>query len=392
MNKKKLLFFAADDFYFCSHRFDLAKAAQNQGYEIYVLTKVHHHADIITSSGFNLIPFNFDRKGIDPIIESSVIYKIKKIYKEIQPDIIHHIALKPILYGTIASLFLKKRPKIINAFTGMGHLFTTTQFHMRSLASLVMILYRAIFKRSKSHIIVQNKDDYQLFLKKKLITEKQLHLIRGSGVDLHLYSFSPEPPKSIAEPVIALFVARMLKDKGLLELIEAAKLLQQENIQLQIQLIGKPDPHNPTSVTEEDIQEWVDQGLVIWLGHQNNIQEFWKKAHIAVLPSYREGLPKSLLEAASSGRPIITSDVPGCREICIHGHNGILVPAKDPIALKEALKTLALDSELRQKMGKESRKLVEDHFSIDSIVEQTLALYAMDDEQIDSSKSTQLCA
>jgi glycosyltransferase involved in cell wall biosynthesis len=375
VDKKKLLYFVTEDHYFCSHRLELAKEALQNAYDVYVMTNVNNHGSVITDAGLKLIPLNLERKGTNPLTELNHIRTIKKIYTEIQPDIIHHVALKPILYGTIAALFLKKKSKIINAFTGLGYLFTSTKITIKMTAFLMLSLFKFIFKHTKSDIILQNVDDLNFFKTKKLANAEKLHLIRGSGVHLSDFPFNPEPEGEIT----ALFVARMLKDKGTLELIEAAKMLKQENIPLKIIFVGAPDPHNPSSLKEEDIKAWENQGLITWLGHQTKIADFWAQAHIAVLPSYREGLPKSLLEAASCGRPIIATDVPGCREICIEGLNGFLVPVKDAYALKEALKKLTFDAALRQKMGKESRKLVEDHFSIEAVIAQTLDLYTQND-------------
>lgn len=388
MDRSKLLYFVTEDHYFCSHRLELAKAALQNGCDVYVMTNVHKHGDVIKDAGLKLVPLYFERKGKNPFTELNHIRTIKKIYNDIKPDIIHHVALKPILYGTIAALFLKKKPKIINAFTGLGYLFTSQKVLIKAVAFIMLMLFKFIFNRTKSDIILQNKDDLHFFDVKKLASIEKLHLIRGSGVDLSDYPASPEPKGDIT----ALFVARMLKDKGVLELVEATKMLKAENIPLKIIFVGAPDPHNPSSLKEEEIKSWENMGLMTWLGHQTKIAEFWQKTHIAVLPSYREGLPKSLLEAASCGRPIIATDVPGCREICIDNLNGILVPAKDAFALKEALKKLTFDASLRQKMGKESRKLVEDHFSVEAVIAQTLDLYKQNDKVHKIVNGSKLCA
>lgn len=369
--KQKLLFVVAEDVYFCSHRLDLAKSARDAGFEVHLATRKSTQSLLIENEGIKVHPIEFDRKGMNPFQEKETIKSLKKIFEDVKPDIIHNVALKPVLYGTLAALGLSKKPKMIQLITGLGFLFTSQKPHIKFLANAVLLTFRLLWKKFQTEVILQNKDDEALFLKKKLISPAHLHLILGSGVNTKAYPFSKEPE---GKP-IALFVGRLLKDKGIFELIDAARLLKIEQIPVEIHVIGTPDLQNPSSTSIEEISTWVKEGLITWHGHQSDIASFWEQSHIAVLPSYREGLPKSMLEAASSGRPIVSTDVPGCREICISHLNGILVPAKDPIALAKAIKELALSKDLRQKMGIESRKLVEEKFSIETINQQTLSLY-----------------
>jgi glycosyltransferase involved in cell wall biosynthesis len=368
--KKKLIYLAADDGYFCSHRMGLAKAAR-QTFDVAVATPFTQHKQSIEQQEIKTLPFDLRRGDKNVLKDIRSIRQIRRIYKSEKPSIVHHIAVKPILYGTLACVFLKKKPKIINAFTGMGHLFTGDKFSTRIIRRLVINYLRIVAHLTKCTFIVQNSDDYELLLKEKIVSKERLYLIRGSGVDTDFYQ------SSIAdgEKIKILCVCRMLKDKGIYELIEAAKILQHNEINAEIVLAGDPDPANPSSLTKEELQSWHNAGIINWLGHQTDIKSLWQNAHIAVLPSYREGLPKSLLEAAAAGKPIVTTDVPGCREVVIPEHNGYLVPAKNAEILAEALTKLALNKELRDKMGKASRVYVENELSLKHVIDATLNLY-----------------
>ncbi len=367
----KLLYFVTEDWYFCSHRLALAQAAQQAGYQVTVLTRVNRHGDIIRSQGFNLIPLDIDRGGVNPIRELITLVKVWKIYTQIKPDIVHHVALKPVLYGGLAVLFTRDI-KSVNLIAGLGAIFSSDKLKARLLKSLVKFFLRTLFKSSASRVIVQNADDRDLLINQLGINANNVVLIKGSGVDTQKYYVVPEPAGKVR---IAL-VSRLLWDKGIGEFVAAVRLLKQRELDFSAILVGEPDEQNLGSVNRTQLQEWHDSGLINWLGYQENIAEFWHQTHIAVLPTYyREGLPKCLLEAAACGRPIVATEISGCKEIVKNGVNGFLVPARDSTELADALEKLIVNAELRRKFGQAGRKMVEQEFSDEIIIAETLQVY-----------------
>lgn len=367
---KRVLYFVTEDVYFVSHRLALAQAALKAGYEVAVATQISAHQSHIEQAGLTVFPIAIERASLNPFSALKTLTQLYKAIKKFKPDILHLVAIKPVLFGNIAIL---GQPHItaINAFTGMGYLYSSPHFFHRVLRNLILVFFKFMFWKNKSEVIVQNGDDFRMFTKKSVVKPLHLHLIKGSGVNLDHY----HPSSTDGTPIVALLVARALKDKGLREYIEAAKILKARQVPVILRFAGTPDSENPTSVTESELQDWHDQGLIDWKGYQSDIPTLWHDAHIAVLPSYREGLPKSLLEAAASGKPIISTDVPGCREICIHEYNGILVPAQNAVALADAIEKLVQNPELRQKMGAASRELIEQGLSLEAVNAATLKLY-----------------
>lgn len=375
LDKKPVLLFVVSTVdYFRSHRLPLARAAQTAGYEVVVATTFTSLPESL-STQFHFIPLKYlQRTGMNPLQDLRLIKELKALYKRLKPDIIHHIAVKPVLYGSIAAK-LSRMPIVVNALTGLGFLFISHKWWVRLIRFCIMRLLKWSWHSSsptcKTHLIVQNPDDYQIF--EPLTSKNNISIIQGSGVNPHI--FTPPLTKVINSPCKVVMVSRLLKDKGILELIEASRILQQQKIDISLELYGAPDPLNPTSVTIEDIRTWEQERLCVWKGATNTVVLVYQQADVAVLPSYREGLPKSLLEAAACGLPIITTDVPGCREIVKDNINGILVPLKDPVALAAAIKTLVLDQHLRTRYGQESRQIVLTHFQESIICTQTIDLY-----------------
>lgn len=367
----KLLFLVTEDWYFCSHRLPIARAARDAGFEVIVATRVNEHADCITREGFRLIPLQMRRRSKNPIRELMAILEIINIYRRERPDIVHHVALKPVLYGALAAR-IGGVPFVVNALAGLGYVFSSSQSRARILKRFVHTAFRFLLNRQNSVVLLQNPDDQRMLIESKTILPGRTALIRGSGVDIRRFSQSPEPGDG---SVIVTLIGRMLQDKGILEFVEASKLLKQRGIHFRAVLVGTPDPENLTSFSTSQLKAWHAEGLVEWWGQKNDIPEVWAHSHIAVLPSYREGVPMSLIEAAACGRPIITTDVPGCREIVQHEQNGLLVPVKDSRALADAICRLIEDPDLRRQMGQEGRKLVEKEFSESIVVKQTLDLY-----------------
>jgi glycosyltransferase involved in cell wall biosynthesis len=368
--KPKILFFITEDWFFCSHFINRAIEAQRQGYEVTVVTHVQNHGNKITSYGLKLIPVKLVRRGINPLKELRLIGELIRIFKFVKPDLVHNIALKPIFYGSIAA-FIARVPFIINAPVGMGYVFSSEKRRAKFLRPLVLSVYRFLFSPAKVNVIFENPDDLQMMTSAGIVSCDRAILIRGAGVDLKL--FSPQPEVE-GRPVVIL-AARMLWDKGVGEFVEAARILKQDGVECRMALIGDPDTGNPASIEKQTLYDWHVEGIVEWWGHRENMAEVFALSNIVVLPSYREGLPKVLLEAASCGRPIVATDVPGCREIVHHNENGLLVPSHDSKSLAVAIKTLIENPKLRSSMGMRGREIVETEFSEEIVVRQTMACY-----------------
>jgi glycosyltransferase involved in cell wall biosynthesis len=368
--KPKLLYLVTEDWYFWSHRLPIARAARDAGFEVAVATRVRGHGPRIRNEGFRLLPIGLRRSSQNPLREAAAIIEIIRLYRRERPDLVHHVALKPTLYGAFAAA-LAGIPAVINALTGMGFVFISTSRKARFLRPLVQTCLGLLLNRPGSRLILQNPDDRRMLVDAGVIAPHRVVPIQGSGVDTATFAPAPE---AAGTPIAAL-VSRMLWDKGVGETVQAARLLKERGAGVRVALVGDPDPDNPASIPLDQLREWQAEGAVVWRGHTEDVAAVLRDTHIAVLPSYREGLPKSLLEAAAAGRPIIASDVPGCREITRHGENGLLVPVKDARALADAIERLANDAELRQRMGRRGRELVEEAFSEAAVVERTLALY-----------------
>lgn len=368
-----ILFFVTEDWYFWSHRLPLARAAKVKGYKIYVATRVTEHEERIMNEGFELLPIQLRRRSRNPFLEIKAIHELILLFKKIQPDIVHNVALKPILYGTLASR-LANCKVIINAFAGLGFTFIKGGKKGSLVRKVLLNIFRFLFASGKCRIIFQNSEDRKLFVKHRVISSERAILIRGSGVDVKY--FRPLDHNVLNNSDLkVIIVSRMLWDKGVGEFVEAAEILKSRKVEATFLLAGAPDPENPASIPIEKLENWQENGSVEWIGHVENIAGLLQKCNIAVLPSYREGLPKSLLEAASAGLPLVATDVPGCREIVRHGVNGLLVPAQDATALADAIETLLKNKKLRERYGRAGRDIVKTEFAQEIVIEQTLTLY-----------------
>lgn len=366
-NSSKILFFVTEDWFVCSHWLPLIEGAKKAGFEVVVVTRTNRHAEKIIQHGARVIPFEISRRGSNVFREFKTILKLAKIYHKEQPDIVHHVAMKPMLYGSLVSHIVGV-PHTVNWVAGMGWLFVSNNWRAKILQSIVKKALGMLLHRTS--VIVENKDD-QAIISGIGVATQDIYLVRGAGVDTFLYAPSPELE---GIPLVVL-PARMLWDKGIREFVEAAKQLKLRGVNARFVLVGEPDAENPASVPEYQLIAWQKEGVVECWGRREDMPQVLAQSHIVCLPSYREGLPKSLLEAASCGRPIVTTDVPGCREIVRDGDNGILVEARNSMALADALAKLLADPELRQRMGQRGRELVLDEFSQERIVAQVLALY-----------------
>jgi len=365
-----LLFVVTEDWYFCSHRLQLAVAAQKVGYNVTVVTQETSHGDEIRRAGLRLIAINFQRSGRNPFSDFLTIRSLIRIYRDEQPDLIHHVSLKPVLYGSIAAR-IARIPNVINAMTGLGYVFSSEDIFARFIRFLISPFLRYIFSSRKTMVIFQNRDDLKTLEDQNLVKHEQAVIIRGSGVDPDIYV----PGEDSTDIPQVILVARMLWDKGVREFVQAAKLLLEKGVLVRFILIGETDSENPAAISIEQLKIWQDEKSIEWWGRRSDIPEILQQSTIACLPSYREGMPKFLLEAASAGLPLVTTDVPGCREIVINGENGYLVPTRSPEALADAIEKLLNDKTLRREMGRKGRALVEREFGIEKIVDETLSLY-----------------
>ncbi|HLJ65075.1 MAG TPA: glycosyltransferase family 4 protein, partial [Stellaceae bacterium] len=314
-HRPKLIFLVTEDWYFWSHRLPMARAAQAAGFEVAVATRVAEHGERIRAAGFTLHPLRWRRANLGPWSACRAIAEIARLYRRERPLLVHHIALKPSVFGGIAAL-LARVPAVINTVTGVGSIASARSLKARLLRAPVLLALTRLLERENSRIVVQNADDLALLSSFNPAARSRIVIIRGSGVDTG--SLTPGPPPG-SPPVIAGFAGRLLVDKGVPVLIEAQQRLQARGVDLHLWLAGAPDPENPSSIDAATLAAWRTLKGVRWLGHLADIRALWSKVHIAVLPSRREGLPKSLLEAASMGLPLIATDVPGCRDIAVAG-------------------------------------------------------------------------
>jgi len=363
----KILFVVPEDYGFASHRLTLAKKMISSNWDVVLATNVNEHKQVIENSGIKLFDLSYSKnnnKRHSNIFRT--IIKLAFIYSRENPNTVHHFTIRMIILGTIASIFSGKR-NIVNTITGLGSSFIDNQLKFKLIRKIVKITLKILLPYSI--VTVQNRDDLK-FIKELGINESQIHLILGSGVDINI--FTPKNKFSI-KPIIAL-PSRMLWVKGVGEFVSAAKSIKKTH-DCRFVLIGENDDNNPNSINTNQLLKWQNEGFIEWWGHQKNMPAIMNKIDIVCLPTYREGLPKALLEAASSGLPIVTTDVPGCREVVENKINGFLVPPKDSFALIEPLKQLIDNKNLRLSMGKLGRERVINNLSSDIIDLNHLNLY-----------------
>lgn len=365
--RRKLLFLVTEDWYFCSHRLPIARAARAAGFEVLVATRVDRHGERIRAEGFRLIDLPWRRRTRNPWREIATLAALRNLYRREAPDIVHHIALKPTVYGALVA---PRAQRTVSTVAGLGYLSTSSQLRARLLRPAFRFVLRRLCARPRARLIVQNPDDRAALMTVGIVDPARVAMIRGSGVDLARFAPHEEPHGEVT----ATMVGRMLWSKGVGELVAAARLLRERGAPVRVVLVGEPDPENPESVPVEKLHAWSRAGWIEWQGRRDDMAEVLRATHIAVLPTYREGLPMTLLEAAASARAIVATDVPGCREIVRDGENGLLVPSKDASALADAIETLARNRALRERMGRRGREMAA-AFGEDVVVAETLALY-----------------
>jgi glycosyltransferase involved in cell wall biosynthesis len=371
----KLLFLTTEDWYFCSHRLPVARAARDAGLDVVVATRVRTHAAEICREGFALRPLAWRRRGDGPFGTARAIAAIARLYQAEQPDIVHHVALKPVLFGGLARrlAFEGAGPAIVDSLMGLGSGFSGTDSAAWLRRPLLRLGLRLALGRGGGRVIVQNPEDGDA-LAGFGVDRRRIALIRGSGIDTRHFQPLPEPG---GETVRVALVARMIRQKGVLEAAAAIRRLRGRGLPVELLLAGPIDPDNAGSLGVEALAALAAEPGIIWLGRVADVREVWGRAAVAVLPStYGEGVPKALLEAAACARPIVASDVPGCREVVRPGETGLLVPARDPAALAEAIAALATDAAWRRRLGHAGRALVERAFAEHIVAQETLAIYS----------------
>jgi glycosyltransferase involved in cell wall biosynthesis len=355
-----VLYVVTEDWYFCSHRLPIAR------------TRVDRHAGVIAAEGFGVVALPWRRRIRNPLSELYSIVKLARLYRRERPDVIHHVAVKPTVYGGVAAVIAGARP-VVNAIAGLGYVSVSQQRRARFVRTAIRWLFRRLLGREGAHVIVQNPDDAAALTGRGLADIARTHIIRGSGVDTE--RFRPAPPPGGA--VTCTMVARMVRPKGVEVMVDAARRLAARGCRVRVRLVGDPDGENPESIPRRTLEAWAREGVVEWTAQVDDILPVWHDTHIAALPTYREGLPKTLLEAGACGLPIVATDVPGCREVVRHGENGLLVPARDATALADAVETLASDPDARRRMGARGREIVAAEFSDAIVARETIALYRL---------------
>lgn len=365
------MYIVNEPWFFLSHRLPIALAAREKGYEVHVATKAGNTVKEITNIGFIHHEISLSRSGSSLLGELTSLFSIWKLLIHVKPDVLHLVTIKPVLYGGIASQFTPVR-KVVAAVSGLGTLFLAKGTKAEYKRKVGKCLYRFALRSKKTTVIFQNPDDRQLLVELKAVIPKQTVIIRGSGIDLSDFYFSAE--KLSSKPVVT-FAARLLFDKGLAEYVDAIKLLNSKGLEASYQIVGDLDLGNATSASDEDIEQWKTIANLTILPYQRDVGAVFRDSNIVVLPSYREGLPKVLIEAAACGRAVITTDVPGCRDAIESNKTGLLVAAKNSVKLANAIEKLVTEPDLRVRMGTAGRQLAEEAFSIEQVIEKHIAIY-----------------
>jgi glycosyltransferase involved in cell wall biosynthesis len=368
----KILLFANTDWYLYNFRLSLANALRENGNEVVFVSPPGNYGIKLQAQGFRWLAIPMNRLSLNPVSELKLLMTIAKLYRIEQPDIAHHFTIKCVVYGTLAARLAGIKRKI-NAVTGLGHVFTSEGRLQRLLRPIVSTLMRFALFGKTGRLILQNHDDEELFRANHLAKLNQIRVIRGSGVDIE--RFQPGRRALSDKMIRVLLATRLIYDKGIEEYVQAARILKEGGIEIEFLMAGAADAGNPSAVPEQAISRWQAERLLIPLGHIDDMHSLLKQVDIVVLPSYREGTPRILLEAASCGLPIVATDVPGCREIVKHQVNGLLVPVKNPYSLANAIKYLAENPHERERMGKEGRRIAVEEFSEKLVIRETLSVY-----------------
>ncbi|KHD05772.1 glycosyl transferase family 1 [Candidatus Thiomargarita nelsonii] len=367
----KILLFANTDWYLYNFRLPLAKYLKEKGLEVILVSPPGAYGTKLEENGFRWISVPMERRSLNPWKEFKLLRHLRKLYAKEKPDLVHNFTIKNVVYGSLAAQMAGIKPRV-NAVTGLGHIFTSNGWLARLIRPIVSRLLRVALQGNKSLLILQNPDDYQAFVNADLVLPKNIRLIRGSGVDTERFKPSSQKRQGVFRVLLA---TRLLWEKGVGEYVEAARKLKGDNQAIEFLLAGSPDPGNPASVPPAQIDAWAREGIITALGHLDKMEDILNEVDLVVLPSYREGLPRILLEAAAYGLPIVTTDAPGCREIVADEVNGFLVPCKDSAALATAIQRILDNPEERARMGAASRSKVLAEFDQKIVLRETFEVY-----------------
>ncbi len=364
-----LAFVVNTDGFFLSHRLPIALAARRAGFEVLVIAEETGSGCEILENGLRFVPFSFARGRLNPLAEAGTLVRLERLYRSLTPALLHHVTIKPVVYGSLAARAVPDA-RVVNALSGLG--WTFSRHRRAALLNFVgRPLFRIALRRPRTRAVFQNPDDRRRLLDMGMVAAEQTIVIRGSGVDCSRFLPRPEPNGA---PIVML-ASRMLWDKGVREFVGAAPIVRRQEPRVRFVLVGDTDEGNPTAVPVSRLERWNESGEVEWWGHRADMPDVMAMAAIIVLPSFHEGLPKVLLEAAACGRPIVASDVAGCREIVSHGENGLLVPAGDSDSLAEAILDLVRSPDRRAQFGRAGRARAVSEFAVENVVERTLAVY-----------------
>lgn len=367
--KPRLLFFENNAAYFLSHRLPLAQAMRERGYEVHVAAIPGASRTDIADAGFEFHPVKFSRGGVNPVGEWAVLRRIRRLYRELRPRLVYQVTVKPVIYGTLAAR-REHVPAVVSVVSGLGYFAAQQGWRGGMFRTIGFSLYRYALRHPNQKVIFHNRANRDEFVARRILKPEDSDVLPGSGVDIDYFQPVPE---AHGAPLVVL-PARMLREKGVREFIEAAQLLRDESVKARFLLAGKLDPANPSSIAETALRERCAQGGVEWNGPVADMRVLYAGCHIVCLPSYHEGMPRVLLEAAASGRAVVTTDVPGCRDAVLAGETALLVPPGETKKLAEALRTLIENPDMRRRMGGRGRVLVESHFSSRQVVERTVEI------------------
>ncbi len=372
----KIILFANTEWYLFNFRLSLAKSLQAQGHEVLLISPPGEYGARLQALGFRWEALPMDRKSLNPLQELRLLIHLCRLYRREQPTLAHHFTIKCVVYGSIAAL-VARVPARINAVAGMGYVFTNQALKARLLRPVVRGLMRLVLNGRGARLILQNKDDMAAFAQAGLARPELTRLVMGSGVDLARFTPRAQPAQigHAAQPTRVLLAARLLWDKGIAEYAQAARLLKAKGLPVRFLLAGSPDPGNPAAISQATLDSWQSEGLIDLLGQVSNMATLFASVDIVVLPSYREGLPKSLIEAAACALPLVTTDVPGCREVVTHEVDGLMVPVKDANALANAIERLHLNPVWASQLGLAARQKAIAEFDERIVIEKTLAVY-----------------
>ena len=362
----RILFFENNPAYFISHRLALARAVRDMGYAVHVAAMPGEAAAAIRAAGFEFHPLPFQRGGMNPFRELLTLWRIRRLYRDLQPQLVYQVTIKPVIYGTLAARNARV-PRVVSVVSGLGYFALQDSLRGTLLRNLVFGFYRFALRHPCQRVIFHNLEDRDAFVCQGILSQADTDVVPGSGVDMTYFDVSDEPA---GVPVVVL-PARMLRDKGVHEFVAAAAALRAAGVQARFLLAGGTDAGNPSAIPEMQLQQWHAEGDIEWLGHVPDMRALYATSHIVCLPSYREGMAKVLVEAAACGRPVVTTDVPGCRDAVLAGETGLLVSPRDPQTLAIAIRRLIEDSAMRRRMGRQGRLLAESRFSTDRVVAAT---------------------